>query len=344
MHVDAEVVRGAVHEVFFIEWLFRVLIGNRLRIDQAEADQFVIHQLADFFLILADENAGLEHGAAGAEDAQDGVIDVPLALGETPIHGDAAGEVGVVMSVFGGDVEEKHLPVLAAAVVGDVVQDAGVWPTGDDRGVSEAAGALAEEFVGEFSFDFELVDAGADEVQETQKTIFGDAAGFLDEGEFMRALDAAQGIQNGGETLNAVQRIFLADAAGEAQFPRFHGDDGAWVFVAIEKDNAGLAHELAEEGFEFAGPDDLLNAGALTGLGLGEFVTLPDGDEFGGLPHEQDLPLFWVRRVRKEKQHGLFLVDAGEVVEIAVWSIAEGAIGIGRHDVIGVDNDERTRW
>lgn len=158
----------------------------------------------------------------------------------------------------------------------------------------------------------------------------------------MGALDAAQGIENGRKALITVQRILMLAAAGEAEFTCFDRDAGAGVFVAIEENDRGLAHQLAEEDLELGGPDDFLNAGAFARLGLGEFVALPDGDEFGGLTNKEDFPLFGIGSIREEYENGFFLIDATQVVKVAVLSKAKRAVGIGGHDVIGMQDDECT--
>ena len=160
----------------------------------------------------------------------------------------------------------------------------------------------------------------------------------------MGALNAAQGIENGRKALITVQRILMLAAAGEAEFTRFDCNAGAGVFVAIEENDGGLAHQLAEEDLELGGPDDFLNARAFARLGLGEFVALPDGDQFGSLTDTKDFPLFGIWGIREEDEDGFFLVDATQVVEIAVLGEAERAVGIGGHDVIGMQDDESARW
>ena len=160
----------------------------------------------------------------------------------------------------------------------------------------------------------------------------------------MGALDATQWVKHGRKALITVQRILMLAAAGEAEFTCFDRDAGAGVFVAIEENDRGLAHQLAEEDLELGGPDDFLNAGAFARLGLGEFVALPDGDEFGGLTNKEDFPLFGIGSIREEDENGFFLIDATQVVKVAVLSKAKRAVGIGGHDVIGMQDDESARW
>lgn len=129
-------------------------------------------------------------------------------------------------------------------------------------------------------------------------------------------------------------------AAGEAEFTCFDRDAGAGVFIAIEENDGGLAHQLAEEDLELGGPDDFLNARAFVRLGLSKFVALPDGDQFGSLTDTKDFPLFGIWGIREKDEDGFFLVDATQVVEVAVLSKAERAVGIGGHDVIGMQYDQ----
>jgi hypothetical protein len=46
-------------------------------------------------------------------------------------------------------------------------------------------------------------------------------------------------------------------------------------------------------------------------------------------------------RVGKEQQDGLLLVNPAQVEQVGVLVEAEGAVGVGRHDVVRVEHDQR---
>ena len=77
------------------------------------------------------------------------------------------------------------------------------------------------------------------------------------------------------------------------------------------------------------------------GLLLRQLVALPDGEVFAGLAHEQDFAVIGVKRIRREQQDGFLLVHAREVKQVGVLQVAHRAVGVGGHDIIGVQHRER---
>jgi hypothetical protein len=98
-------------------------------------------------------------------------------LGEAAVDGNGAGQVGVVVGVIGGDVEQQEIAVAAGLIVVDVVQDAGVGAGGDDGVVGEGA-ALTDEFVGELGLDLMFRDPGLNEAADAFEAGAGDGAGL----------------------------------------------------------------------------------------------------------------------------------------------------------------------
>jgi len=262
-----------------------------------------------------------------------------LTGGEFAVDGEGAGEVGVVIGVAGGDVEEEEVAVGARLVIRDVVEDAGVFAAGDDGVVGEIA-AAPDEFMGEFGLDFGFVDAGLYEAGDALEAGVGDVAGGAEEADFLVGLHGTEGVQEAGEALVIVEGIAALGVRDEPVVAGFDLDDGALVLVGVEVDVLAFAHEAAEDAGEFGQPFDARDAGAFAGLLFGEFVAFPDGDEFAGFAQEQDFSEFLVVGIGIDEQDAFFLVDAGEVKEVGVLAQAEGAVGVGGGDVIGIDDDE----
>jgi hypothetical protein len=110
------------------------------------------------------------------------------------------------------------------------------------------------------------------------------------------------------------------------------------VFVGIEPDVVGLAHEAMEELGNFGDPLDIADAGGFPGGFAGQLVTFPDGDEVAGFAEEQDLALPLVVGVGEDEEDGFLLFDAGQVEEVGIGDGSEGAVGVGGGDVVGIDD------
>lgn len=146
-----------------------------------------------------------------------------------------------------------------------------------------------------------------------------------------------------GQALVAVQGILGLRIADEAFFARldFHGGPG--VLVAVEKDVLGFAHQLPEDAGEFGQPFDRFNAGNGAGFGLGVLVPLPGAGFFVRLAQEQHLAQVLAERPGRDEQDGLLLLDAREIEQVGIGHQHQRAVGVGRQDVVGIDDGERIR-
>lgn len=106
MDIEAEVVRGAMHEVFpnerFPGWLFGGLLGC----DETEVDEFQLGMGKHLFLIIREVDAGFENCFRLTQQAEDCQVDFELARGKFSRDGNGACHICVPASVFRGDVEE----------------------------------------------------------------------------------------------------------------------------------------------------------------------------------------------------------------------------------------------
>ena len=60
----------------------------------------------------------------------------------------------------------------------------------------------------------------------------------------------------------------------------------------------------------------------------------------GRLADEEDLAMLRIGRVGKEHQHRLLLIDAAEVIQVAVLGKAESAVRVRGHHIVGMQNHE----
>ena len=146
-----------------------------------------------------------------------------------------------------------------------------------------------------------------------------------------------------GEAVVLVERIAVLNGPDEPGFAGLDHDIRPLVFVGIEIDVLGLAHQAVEQRREVRQPFHALNSGHALGLLLGEFVAFPGGDEITGFAQEQNLPLAFVIRLGKEKENAFLLLDAAEVEKVGVGNGSHQTVGIGGHEIIGVHDHQRFR-
>ena len=333
--IEAEGMAETVHEVFSAGGGFLGLFFDVGFFEETEGEEFVVHHHLRFFLPIAMEFADGGAGDAGAEDAEDGLINLSLAACEAAIDRDGAGEVGVVVGVAGGDIEEEEVAVFAGLIVLVVVQGAGV-DTGGDDGVVGEAGAAAGEFVGEFGLDFDFVDAGLDLFEEVAEALFGDGDGLFEEFDFRLGFNDAQLVQEAGEAVVLMERILRLGLADETEVAGLDRVGGALVFVGVKVNVFGLAEELAEEDGKLGEPLDGFDAGDFLGFLLGVFVAFPDFQVLVGFAEEKDFAKFFVVGVRGQDKDAFLLFDAGEVEEVGIGYGEEGAVGVGGGDVVRI--------
>ena len=329
-----------MHEVLAHQRLVVALFPGLLGADQAEADELRLDQGGHLLLVFERGVAGPEQLVAAAEDAEHGVVDLALAGAEAAADRHGAGEVGVPAAVFGGHVQQHQLAGAAGAVVLDVVEDAVAGAAADDRQVGEAARPAADELVEQLGLDLPLADARADEPERPAEPGFGDLAGLAQHRDLGLVLGGPQPLHQRGQPPVAVERVAPPALADEAVVAGLDHHRGAQVLVGQQIDVVGLRHQRVEHCVEAVAPLDPLDAGPLAGLLLGQLLALPGGDLVVGLLDEQDLALPRVRGVRHHHQHRLLLVDAGQVVEVRVLAERHHPVGIGRADVVGMDDHD----
>ncbi len=197
--------------------------------------------------------------------------------------------------------------------------------------------------MGEFRLDFRLGHAGFDELQHPSNTLLGDLRGLPDDLDFRRRLDNAEPMHQPGQPLVIVERIPPPAIGHETRLARLDLDDRALVLVRVQVNVLALAHEPVKALGKLGQPVHLVDPGQLARLVLAQLVPFPRLEQRIRLPHKQHLALLGVIRFRAEQQEALFLFDAGEIEEVRVRAQRDGAVGVGRQHVVGVDNGNRAR-
>ena len=73
----------------------------------------------------------------------------------------------------------------------------------------------------------------------------------------------------------------------------------------------------------------------------GELVAFPQFILRGGFAQKKNFAMLLLIGVRIEQQDGLLLFDAGQVEQIRVGAHRQCAVGVGRENVVGIDDDQR---
>src|SRR5258708_1183281 len=99
MNIQAEWVTDAVHKVLFERRVVLGLLPDLRALQEAEPEQFLLHELFGLLLPILRQSAWGCRIARRPEHAQNRVIDLLLPTGEPPAHRNGAREVGVVIGV-----------------------------------------------------------------------------------------------------------------------------------------------------------------------------------------------------------------------------------------------------
>ena len=92
-----------------------------------------------------------------SQHSQYGIVDLLLPASEFPRHGYGSSHVGIVVSVASADIHQENISSATGFLVFDIVENARVFPGGDNGIVGEFA-ALAYEFMGVLRLDLILFD------------------------------------------------------------------------------------------------------------------------------------------------------------------------------------------
>lgn len=81
--VEADKVRRAVHEVLLVGRPSGVLFFDVVAVDQLEVEELSRHEVADFFMVVVERNAGTEELHGVLHHREDRVVDRALTVRET---------------------------------------------------------------------------------------------------------------------------------------------------------------------------------------------------------------------------------------------------------------------
>ena len=246
VHIKAQVMGSAVHEVPAVGRVGRVLVLHIGLVKQTEFDQLSLHHLAHFLVVLWDGIAGCEHFGSLAVHVQYGIVYLPLALCEAAVGGDHAGEVSIVIGIFCPHVKEDAIAVFDLLVVLDIVEHAGAETARNDGLIRKAFGAVAHKLVQELRLYLILPYTGLHEIENAAKAFLCDVACLLELGNLTLALDRTEFVHKRSHAHIRMQRVALLTITNEAGVARLHRIGSTDVLIGIEVDIFGLGHERIE--------------------------------------------------------------------------------------------------
>ncbi len=101
-----------------------------------------------------------------------------------------------------------------------------------------------------------------------------------------------------------------------------------------------LAHQAMKQRTKLGKQFDSGDPGQLFGLIFSQLVAFP-GLGFGiGLAQEKNLALILFMRLRIKQEHRFFLFNARQVKQVRILAQQQRAVGVGRQDVVGVNDDQ----
>ena len=255
-----------------------------------------------------------------------------------------AGDVGGVTLELGAGIDQQQVAVAQRRVVGAVVQDAGIGAAADDGFVARHR-MVAVEGVDQFGGNHRLAGTGPGRAHRAQVRLGGDLRRLRHHPQFGARLEQAQVVQDVRERDEFVRRT------GALTHLRPHAVDPADQLL-VELDLAAEVVVDALAPFDHAGQDvvDVVDrkrvvegelvdrafraeARPVPAFALG-IAFAAEQDDFAGLA------------ARDQGQHRLRLVEAGQVVEVAVLPVrimrvvVADALGRRRQDGDGVATDD----
>ena len=126
MDVHAEPVPGAVHVELAIE-VHGERVLDTLR-QEFQADQPLDEDTARCLVHRLVTGAGLGDADRRELRGEHDLVDRALRCREAACHREGAGDIGGVVAILGGSIDEQEIAVEHAAAVLGVVEDAGVRP------------------------------------------------------------------------------------------------------------------------------------------------------------------------------------------------------------------------
>lgn len=136
----------------------------------------------------------------------------------------------------------------------------------------------------------------------------------------------------------------IAQAGCKALVAGLHLGEVAVVFVEVDVNPFAEHDQFVDQPLRFVQKEYAPHAGSGCSLFFGVFVAFPHGDVFVGALDEEHL--FIAARlftVGKQQEHGLFLVNAAEVVQIGVLAKHKRLIAGARRLVVGIEYGETSR-
>ncbi len=332
VHIHAQPVAGAVH----IE-LKVVAVGNHVLhaahlvlVEQAQVQQTLRKHFHGGVVRIDKSRAGLRCRHSCFLRGQHQVIESSLLPGESAVGGEGAGDVAGVAIELASGIDQHQLAIANQALVGPVMQHAGVCATGHDGAVGRVLRALLTEFVQQFGVQMVFAHflPGAQHgrtalhganmrmrtdarstAHDVQLVRVFDEAHFIEQGAHITLLVRAQGTKTHAGTHGLQPAL---DAAFQTGMRGKRVPDGAAVFQQLGQLRIQFAHGHGTLHTQGCGCCIRPQTDAVPDLALGVL----------GLAKHRGLPL------AGEHQPGVRLGETGQVIKVAVVPEQKVAVAV----------------
>ena len=231
--------RSPVHEVFLVSWPVRILVLDICLVDQAQSQEFTLHDQPHFFVVILDRNPRIEQVHGRSHHTKDSIIHCSLTWCKSSIHGNGTCHICIVVAIFGSDIHEQEFASLTSLVVFDVMQDAGTCSRSDDGLIGKALASIADKLMEVFGFDLVLSHTRFDKRKHPSKTLFGDIARMLELVDFFWLFDRSQLMHDGCSSVVSMKWIFFFAKLDHSRVSCLYDDPSTQMLVCVEVDAIG---------------------------------------------------------------------------------------------------------
>ena len=329
MDVHAEPMRGPVH----VEALVLLLFDERVHVarQQAEIDEALRDHLHGALVDRLECDARLHGGDGGHLSAKHDFVDRSLLIREAPVDREGARDVARVVPVLATGVDQHELAVVHDAVACAIVQDGRVRSRAHDAVVRRSLAPVLAVDVNQLRIDLVFTHAGPRELHRAKVRLRRDRGRLPHRVELGRALAKPHLVQVDGRVDDRFGRGD-ASAAAASEGVQTLEQLGIGLVVLGEPIVKALhvSEVVGEAFFELLDGEGRVGSERFDCTFDTRTGTVPNLALALLRPNEEDGFVLVV--LVRQQQHALRLVEAGEVVEIAV-------LPVGVLDVVVADGE-----
>ncbi len=337
MRIKPHVVACTVHKVFFVGRPCRVFVLYIGFIKQAKAKEFACHYFAHLYVVLFPQRTRCKQFCSLVFHTQHSIVHLALARCKTPVNRNGTGKVAAVVSVFGSNVKQYKVAIVALLVVFYVVQHVCIITTGNNRRIRKSLTTVANKFVYQLCLQFVLPHTRLGKAQDTAETFFGNITRGLDKIQLLLLFYRTQALQYRVAFSHLVGRVFFFPPFYKTRLAGFGFHGRAVVLVGVYVNRIAIRHDFEKRFFKILKPYNVFNAANFGSAFFGQLFAFPHGYVFVCFAKEQYFAQVFVRSVGAKQQDRLLLVGTTQVKNIAVLSKRQGTVCTYRVNIVRVE-------